>query len=192
MPPKTPTDARAAEGPKASRDGAPRTSGRPRAPVLTATIVVLVLLSLAGAWLTYHAFTRPLSESPDRTELLALDAQLTKIQDSAEPIAAAFTSEAATAVIDVGAYRTRIARLRDLVDSTNDLAVTSPDALDIRDLLITGGSQIVAGMSDALDALAANEASATTTAASEMDEGVANLQTARQRLGLLLGRPQTS
>ena len=163
-----------------------RPSGPP-APALTAAIIVLGLLLALGSWLLYGALNRPLSTPADTSELTALDAQLATIQRTAVPIAAAFATESATAAIDIESYRDQVAALRTLVDSTNDLAATSPDALEIRDLILTGGAQVVAGMEMALDAAAANVPSAT-AAASQMDEGLSNLDAARAKLDLLLGR----
>lgn len=161
--------------------------------MLTAVAIVAVLLAAAGAWFAYDAFTRPIVVTPDRAELTALDAQLTRIQDELRPIATAFTSQTDTetgGVIDVDAYRMRIAKVRDLVDSTSDLAATSKESLEIRDLVLTGGSEVVAGMYEALDALVADDPDAATAAAGHVDEGLANLQAARRLLDVLLGRTQ--
>ncbi len=166
---------------------APVRSGPP-APVLTAVLVVFVLVVGLGGWLLYGALNRPLATPADPAQLRALDARLLEIENAARPIATQFTSETATSAIDIGAYRARAAALRDLVDSTNDLAATSPDALEIRDLILTGGSQIAAGIADALDAAASDQASATLTAATRVDEGLSNLAAARAKLDLLLGR----
>jgi hypothetical protein len=91
-------------------------------------------------------------------------------------------------VIDVAAYRADVGRVRDLVDATNDLAATSGDALEIRDLILTGGSQVVAGMQETLDGMSADDADAITAAAAHVEEGLGNLQTARRRLDVALGR----
>lgn len=187
MTPDTVKHTEANKGPKGSAAGADARRSGPPAPGLTAAIIVLVLLIAFGGWLLYGALNRPLTTPADPSELAALDAQLVKIQKTAVPIAEAFATQSATTPIDIEAYRTRVKALRDLVDSTNDLAATSPDALEIRDLVLTGGAEVVAGMQLALDAAAANDASAT-AAAAQMDEGLANLTAARTKLDLLLGR----
>jgi hypothetical protein len=156
--------------------------------VLTASLIVLGLLIALGGWLVWGAMNRTLTTPADPTELAGLDAQLVRIQNTARPIAAAFESDSATGAIDIEAYRTRVAALRSLVDSTNDLPASSPDALEVRDLILTGGSQVAAGMSEALDAAAANEPSATAPAADHIDEGLENLAAARAKLDLLLGK----
>lgn len=162
--------------------------GGPRAPLLTASLIAATLLVAFGAWLVYSAVNRPLGTPADPAELSALDARLTAIENAARPIAAAFASESPTAAIDVTDYRDRVVALRKLVDSTNDLAASSPDALEIRDLILTGGSEIGDGMNAALDALVSDEASATTAAAAQVDDGLSNLDAARAKLDLLLGR----
>lgn len=156
--------------------------------MLTASLIVLGLMIALGGWLIYGAMNRTLTTPADPSELAALDARLVEIQDDARPIATAFSAEPATGTIDIDSYRTRVAALRRLVDSTNDLTATSPDALEVRDLILTGGSQVAAGMSAALDAAQADEPSATVPAATKVDEGLANLEAARAKLDLLLGR----
>lgn len=169
---------------------APRRAEGPRAPVLTASLIVLGLLVALGGWLVYGALTRPLTSPADPTEVEALDAQLTRIETAARPIATAFASESETAPIDLSSYRGQVDALRTLVDSTSDLEATSPDTLEIRDLVLTGGSQMVEGMELALDAAASNEASATTDADLRVAEGLGNLETARTKMDRLLGRAQ--
>jgi hypothetical protein len=164
------------------------TADGPRRPVLTASLIVVGLLAALGSWLLYGAVTRTLTTPADPAELTALDTRLTEIRDAARPIAAAFAAEPASGTVDIGAYRTRVEALRHLVDSTSDLSATSPDALEVRDLILTGGAQVAAGMEAALDAAASDEASATGAAAIRVDEGLANLDEARTRLDLLLGR----
>ena len=161
-----------------------------RSRVVSVIVTLGVLAVLAAGWLLFTALTRPLAATPDTAELRALDARLTAVENEMRPIAAAFTSETPTAPIDLDAYAARIAHLRDLVDSTNDLAASTPDALEVRDLILTGGSQIVEGMDGALGALASDDASAATPAASRLEEGLANLAEARRRLDLMLGRIQ--
>jgi hypothetical protein len=187
---QTPLDAAPAADSRVDvNDGPPR----PRRQALAAAITLLVLLAAAATWFAYSALTRPLVVTPDRAELVALDAQLTRIQDAIKPIAAALTSQTETSAIepiDVAAYHARVSALRDLVDATNDLSATSPDALEVRDLILTGGSQVAAGMDEALTALTSDEASTSESAALRVDEGIANLQAARDKLDLLLGRLQ--
>jgi hypothetical protein len=178
---------KADRGPKSAASGSRARPAGPPAPRLTAALTVFGLLLALGGWLLYGALNRPLTTPADPAELTSLDAQLVKIQKTAVPIAEAFATQSPTSPIDIAAYRSRVTALRDLVDSTNDLAATSPDALEIRDLVLTGGAQVVAGMQLALDAAAANDASAT-AAAAQMDEGLANLTAARTKLDLLLGR----
>jgi hypothetical protein len=173
VPPATPTTARA---------------GGPPRPVLTASIIVLALVIGLGSWLLYVAMNRTLTTPADPSQLTALDARLTAVHDTARAIAVSFASESPTGVIDIGSYRARIDSLRSLVDSTNDLPATGPDALEVRDLILTGGSQVTAGMSAALDAAASNETSAAVAAAERVDEVLSNLDAARTRLDLLLGR----
>lgn len=169
--------------------GAGMKAGRPRR-TLVAVIAALLLLSAValGAWLARAALDRPLAATPDRAELVALDGRLTAIQSAIRPIATAFGLEPDTGLIDVGAYRAKIGGVRRLVDSTNDLAVSGPEALEVRDLVITGGSQVLTGMDAALDALMNDEASATVPAISQVDEGLAALQDARDKLDALLGK----
>jgi len=178
-------------GPSAPQDALPSPTKGPRAPVLTAVIIVAILLAIAGGWFAYSSLTKSDVPEPDRAELAAIDAHLTAIQDQIRPIASALASQTATTtpgVIDVSAYRADVIRVRDLVDSTNDLAATSSEALEIRDLVLTGGSQVVTGMQETLDALGADNAEAITAAAVHVEEGLGNLQTARRRLDVLLGR----
>jgi hypothetical protein len=164
-------------------------AGPSRRPLMIAlAAAALVALMGIGGWLVWTALERPLPVASDRAEILALDERLTAVQGAIGPIAATFTSRPATGVIDVGSYRARIAAAGRLVDSTNGLTVSSPDATEIRDLIITGGSQVLEGLSLALDALQSNDASATTPAASEVDEGLAALQDARTKLDTLLGK----
>jgi hypothetical protein len=168
----------------------PQRPAMPRSRVISVVATLAMLLLVAGGWLAYTALTRPLTSAPDTAELSALDARLTAIENEMRPIATAFTSQSETGTIDLRAYSTRVTHLRDLVDSTNGLAATSPDALEVRDLILTGGAQIVDGMNQALGALASDDASAATPAASRVEEGLANLTEARRKLDILLGRIQ--
>lgn len=167
----------------------------PRAPVLTAVLVVLALVVAIGGWLAYQSLSKPVVVEPDRAELVAIDAHLTEIQDGIRPIANALSSQVQTdsaGVIEVPAYRAQVAKVRDLVDATNDFAATSTEALEIRDLVLTGGSQVVAGMQETLNAMAADDVNAVTAAAVHVEEGLGNLQTARRRLDVLLGRLEST
>jgi len=179
-----------AGGPARSGAHAPGTPARlQRHPlVIVAAAALLLAVVGLGAWIARGAMDRPLTASPDRAELVALDDRLTAVQGAIQPIAASFGAEPDTGLIDVGAYRTKIADAQRLVDSTNDLAVSGPEALEVRDLIITGGSQVLAAMDAALDALVADEASATTPALSQIDEGLTALQDARDKLDALLGK----
>jgi hypothetical protein len=173
----------------------PAARGFARSQLVIAALTLLVLLVVAGVWFVLQSFTRPVAETPDRAELVALETQLERIQADIQPIATALASATATGAggaIDVGAYRERVAALRDVVDSTNDLSATTTAALEIRDLVLTGGSQVVAGMNQALDALASDEASATTQAAVRVEDGIANLEDAHAKLLALLGTTQRS
>jgi hypothetical protein len=169
--------------------------GFARSQLAIAALTLLALAVVAGVWFAFQSFARPETETPDRAELVALETQLERIQSDIQPIATALASATATGaggVIDVAAYRERVAALRDIVDSTNDLSATTTAALEVRDLVLTGGSQVVAGMNQALDALASDEASATTAAAVRVEDGVANLEDAHAKLQALLGVTQRS
>jgi hypothetical protein len=163
---------------------------RGRRTVLLVAIAVIVVAALVAAtgWFVWSALNRPLATANDTGELLALSARLTAIEDTITPIAQTFTSRPATGLIDVSAYRARIAQAQKLVDSTNDLTVTGASAIEVRDLIITGGSQVLEGFTMALDALQSNDASATDPAATEVDAGLASLQDARNKLDGLLGK----
>jgi hypothetical protein len=181
--------------PPGPENAAPEPNAGPRAPVFTAVIIVLVLLVAAGGWFAYQSFTGQPATGPDLAELTAIDARLTAIQDRIRPIATTLATQTETStpgVIDVVSLRADVKQVRDLVDSTNDLSATSADALEIRDLVLTGGSQVVAGMQETLDALAADDPSAMTAAAVHVEEGQGNLQDARRRLDVLLGRIGTA
>ena len=168
--------------------GADRPAGRARAYLAAGALAAALVVVGIGALIAWNVVHRPLTTAPNTSELVALDSRLTTIQDRIRPIAAAFTSEPATGVIDVGSYREKIAAVRELVDSTNGLSVTDPDALEVRDLIITGGSQVLDGMDAALDALQSNDASATVAASAAVDDGLSTLQDARDKLDALLGK----
>jgi hypothetical protein len=180
--------ANAGERGAASQIPGPR-AGRPNRALVGVVAAAVLLAAIAlGAWLARSALDRPLAASPDSAELVALDDRLTAIQAGIRPIASAFNAEPDTGLIDVGAYRARIATTRRLVDSTNDLTVSGPEALEVRDLIITGGSQVLSAMDAALDALVSDEASATVPALAQIDEGLTALQDARDKLDALLGK----
>lgn len=157
---------------------------------LLVSIAVLLLLTAAAAGVWYVTATRSTSTGSRalRAELTELDARLTKVRGALDPIARAFTSEPATGLIDVGSYRDRIGEARRVVDDVNGLEVTDPDALRVRDLIVTGGSEVLAGMDAALDALGSDDASATEPAGAQVDEGLAKLKEASDLLDSLLGR----
>jgi hypothetical protein len=191
--PKT-TSPQSEPKPAAEEADVVRRSG-PRAPVLTAVLIVAGLLLAAGGWWAYHSLAAPADGGPDRSELAAIDARLTAIRQGIQPVADALASQTATAsagAIDVAGYRNDLLRVRDLVDATNDLAATSAEALEIRDLVLTGGSQVVAGMQETLNAMVANDPNAVQAAAAHVEEGLGNLQDARRRLDVLLGRAQSA
>ena len=66
--------------------------------------------------------------------------------------------------------------------------MTGADALQVRDQIVTGGSEVLAGLDMALDALVSNDESATTPAAVQVEDGLQQLQEARDTLDRLLGR----
>jgi len=148
----------------------------------------VVLLALAG-WSVWSFLGRASLPGTDLEELRALDAKLTRIEDTLRPIAVSFTSQPETAPIDVTSYRDKIANARKVVESVNDLPTTSATALEIRDTILTGGTQVLDGMSSALDALASDDASATEGASAQVEEGLTQLDEARTRLRELLGTP---
>jgi hypothetical protein len=163
--------------------------GRRRAwSVVGLAIAGIVLLALAG-WSLWGFLDRASSPGTDLEELRALDARLTRIEDTLRPIAISFTSQPATAPIDVTSYRDRIADARIVVQSVNDLPTTSATALEVRDAILTGGTQVLDGMESALAALASDDASATEGASAQVEEGLTQLDEARTRLRELLGTP---
>lgn len=155
-----------------------------RLPLVVAAVAGAVVLLLVG-WSLWSALTNP--STPDLTEIRSLDAKLSEVKAALEPIATSFTSEPATGLIDVGDYRDRIRRARRIVDSTNDLPINSAEALEIRDLVLTGGAQVVSGMDSALDSLLSDETSGTEEAATMVEDGMALLQQAQDRIDALLG-----
>jgi hypothetical protein len=161
-------------------------SKRTRALALVAAAVALVACAWAG-WGIWSLMDRESQAGPDRAELEVLDARLTAVRGSIDPIAVAFTSQSATTPIDVGEYASRIDSARRVVTAVNDVSLTSPEAIEIRDLIITGGSQVLDGMDEALTALVSDDASAAEQASSIVEEGLTALEEARTRLDELLG-----
>lgn len=164
-----------------------RTLARRAAAVSLVTLLLLTVVAAGAWWIVVTLNAAPASPAA-AAELTTLDAKLTRVRDAIAPIAREFTSEPATGLIDVGAYRARIDETRRLVDSLNGLEVTDTDAQQVRDLIVTGGSEVLSGMDAALDALASDEASATEPAILQLDAGLSKLQDARELLDSLLGR----
>ncbi len=168
----------------------PGVSGRTRlgraAIAAGAVVAALALLSAAG-WGMWAFLSRPLADASDRPQLEALSAKLQEIRGTVEPIARSFVSQSPSSAVEVGSYEARVAAAEKVVESVNDLDVTSSRALEIRDLILTGGSEVVDGMQTALDALKSNDATAANGAASEVADGMTQLDDARSRLDELLG-----
>lgn len=158
-------------------------AGRTVAVWVLAVAAVVVLGGLA----VWGFLSRPLSSAPARSELTALRARLGEVRAAIAPIAVSFTSVEESAAVDVSDYRTRIGAARELVDSTNGMPASSPDAEEVRDLIVTGGSQVLDGFDGALNALESNDASAAAAPASLVDEGIATLQQAQDTIDRLLG-----
>jgi len=176
----------------ADRGGAgndPGTAAVRRRAALASVVALLVLTAAAAGvwWVTVARSASPGSPAV-RAELDALDAKLAQVRGALDPIARSFTSEPETGLIDVGAYRDRIEAARRVVDGVNGVEVSDPGALQVRDLIVTGGSEVLAGMDAALDALGSDDASATEPAGAQVDEGLSKLQEASDMLDSLLGR----
>jgi hypothetical protein len=170
------------------KPGTQATAVRGRALLIVlGTLIALTAVSAGVWWLTvWFGSERP--SATQATELTALSGRLDAVTAAITPIAVAFTSEAATAPIDVASYRSRIASARQVVDQVNGIAVAGPEALQVRDLIVTGGSQVLEGLDLALDAAESDEASATGPAAIEVEAGMQSLKEARDLLDTLLGR----
>lgn len=153
-----------------------------------AAIAVGVVL---GAWMVVSALGQGGPARANRAEIAALETRLTEIREAVQPIAVAFTIDPTPGLIDVDSYRARVAAVRDLVDSTNGLAASSEAALEIRDLIVTGGAQVVDGLDGALDALQSNDESGTAEPDALVAEGVASLQEAQARINEVLGRTKS-
>jgi hypothetical protein len=171
------------------RPGAqPERADRRRALLIAlAALVVLSALAAGAWWLTVQLGSeRP--SAAESEELASLSERLDAVNAALTPIAVAFTSEPASAPIDVDSYRARIASARKLVDEINGIPVTDPDALQVRDLIVTGGSQVLTGLDLALDAAESDEASATQPAVLEVEAGMQTLREAKDLIDTLEGR----
>ena len=161
---------------------------RRRALLISLAAVVVLTAVAAGAWWLTTLRTVNAPATAQSAELTALDGRLKAVRAAITPIASSFATESAGAAINVASFRDRIAAARRLVDEVNGLDVTDPDALQVRDLIVTGGSEVLSGLDMALDALVSDDASATTPAAVQVEEGLQQLQEARDILDRLLGR----
>jgi hypothetical protein len=151
--------------------------------------VTAVLIGLLiGTWSVWSALNRGGPAQANKAEVSALESRLTAVRDAVQPIALSFTTDTAPKVIDVGEYRARIARVRTLVDTTNGMRASSETAREIRDLIVTGGAQVVDGLDAALDALQSDDASATDAPDALVAEGIGSLQEAQARINEALGR----
>lgn len=177
----------AGDGQGPGRDGGGPSAGRRAALVSLAALVVLTT-AVAGVWWIAAGHSAAPSSPAKQVELTSLDAKLEQVRGTITPIAREFTSEPASGAIDVSAYRTRVDEARRLVDAVNGLEIADPDALQVRDLVVTGGSEVLAGMDAALDALTSDDASAAVPAATQVDAGLSKLQDARDLLDSLLTR----
>ncbi len=155
--------------------------------IAAAALAVLTVLALGSWWITVTLSGAGPAGSQSQ-ELTDLSARLDAVEAAIQPIAVAFTSEPASGAIDVEAYRVRIAAARKVVDEINGMDVGGADALEVRDLIVTGGSEVLAGLDLALDAAASDEASATAPAALQVEEGLQTLKEARDLLDTLRGR----
>ena len=163
-------------------------SERRRAAFIAFSAAFALTAIAVGAWWLTVSISDSRSAGPQRAELIALGERLDAVSAAITPIATDFTTEPNSGVIDVTAYRTRIAAARRLVDEVNGIAVTGADAAQLRDLIVTGGSQVLTGMDMALDALVSDEASATGPASLQVEQGLQTLQEARDLLQTLTGR----
>jgi hypothetical protein len=163
-------------------------SERRRAAIIAFAAAFVLTAIAAGAWWLTVTLSDSRSAGPQRAELTALSERLDAVSAAITPIATDFTTEPTSGAIDVTAYRTRIAAARRLVDEVNGIAVTDADAAQLRDLIVTGGSQVLTGMDMALDALISDEASATGPASLQVEQGLQTLQEARDLLQTLTGR----
>jgi hypothetical protein len=162
-------------------------AARRRAAIIAFSAAFALTAIAAGVWWLTVTLSDARSAGPQRTEIAALSGRLDAISAAITPIANDFTTEPTSGVIDVTSYRTRIASARRLVDEVNGIVVTDADALQLRDLIVTGGSQVLTGMDMALDALVSDEASATGPAGLQVEQGLQTLQEARDLLRTLTG-----
>lgn len=162
-------------------------------PARTITVVIAAALVgvAAGGWLVWSALNPRQASVPNRAEIVALRTRLGEVQSAITPVAVSFTAETTSGVIDIADYRVRIAVIRNLVDETNGMSASSPEALEIRDLIVTGGSQVLDGLDDALDALASDDESATVAPDALVGDGIAALQEAQVRIDEVLETPGT-
>lgn len=172
----------------ASPDPAEQSGRGHRAAGIALVAVLAMGLIAAAVWGVTVLLADPLPDRVRMAEYETLDARLKAVDAAITPIALAFTSEPASSSIDIGAYRDKVASARAVVDGVNGVEVSGADALRIRDLIVTGGSQVVSGMNMALDAAQSDEASAATPAFVQVEEGLSALQEARRLLDDLLGR----
>lgn len=174
-------------GPGSSAE-APVTEPRGRTILKVAAVVAVAVAALGlTAWGMWSWLDRPLQTAPATAEYTALQAKLTDVRGALRPIAESFTSEPATGPIDLTSYRDRVENARRVVESVNDIPLTSRDAIEARDLILTGGTQVLDGLSDALDALASDDASATQDAATLVELGLTQLDEAAALLEELQG-----
>ena len=158
-----------------------------RQTVLIAALLAAVAVFALAAWGTTAWLNRSLPAGADRAELVALRTKLIAVRGAVDPIARSFTSEPPTAPVEVSAYEKRVAAAQKVVESVNDVEVSSSDALEVRDLILTGGSDVVAGMQAALQALKDNDSAAAESASGQVADGLTQLDQAQQRLDELLG-----
>lgn len=166
----------------------PAEAERRRALIIVLVAAVVLIALAAGAWWLATTLPTPRQATTQSVELTALDARLKAVRATITPIASSFASDTAKGAIDVEAYRARIAAAQKTVDDVNGLEVTDPEALTVRDLIVTGGSEVLTGLNLALDALVSDEASATAQADLQVEDGLQQLQEARDTLDRLLGR----
>lgn len=162
-----------------------------RAVTIMLAAIAILATAAAVTWWGVSRSAAPVTPAAS-AEFGALELGLLRVRAMISPIAAEFTSEPATGPIDVDAYRFRVAEARRSVDEINGLLITDPDALRIRDLIVTGGSEVLSGMDVALDAAGSDDASATEPAASLVDFGLTKLQEARDLLDSLLVDPSVT
>jgi hypothetical protein len=170
----------------------PKLAGRKRVLAFAGIgVLVLALLALAG-WGFWSFLGRTVDTPVNRAQYEALDRKLTAVHDAVTPIAIAFTSQSATTPVDLDSYRAKVAAARKVVTSVNDVQLTSPDAVEIRDMILTGGAQVVDGMDAALTALSRDSTSGADAAAATVEEGLTTLDDAKSRLDQILGVRSTT